>query len=233
MSNQFRILLLKLTATIAALLAAGCNMPTNITPVKPQPIIPPTPQQITLRITIDGEGKVTVGGGAEVKVGAGAVANTPDLPEVLAYCSPNWPDCECARRELTAANLPFRIIWKDSAPDWVTRYPTFHWKISGNEWRQRNQWDGAATLIDIWKRSQPTKVSAAASRPFAQPDRSSIGSRSVALWSISGDFTPSRSVLLAHLTNDGIHRGRHDRAMLESLTTEQLRWLHDRDHQGR
>ena len=159
MSNQFRILLLKIAASLAALMAGGCNMPTNITPVKPQPIIPPTPQQITLRITIDGEGKVTVGGGAEVKVGAGAVANTPDLPEVLAYCSPNCSACAVAKRELAATNnLPFRVVWKDTAPAWVNSYPTFHWRISGNEWRQRNGWDGLATFTDIWRRSLSAKT---------------------------------------------------------------------------
>ncbi len=199
--------------------------------------VSPTLSQVILKP--DGSGVASTGLGRhgfrwladEEDAGASAAS---DLPEIVAYSSAGCAPCAVAKRELAAAkDLPFRVTWKDAAPAWVTAYPTFHWQVSGDDWRQRDKWDGIEKLVEIWKRSrEPKKASAAASRPFAQPDRdSSIGSRSVAIWSINGDSTPSRSVLLSHLTGDGIHRGRHDRAILESLTTEQLRWLHNRDHQ--
>lgn len=228
-----RWLILKLTATLAALICGGCNLPSL--PVQPVPQPKPVePQTINLKITLDGEGKVSVSGGAEVNVRNAEpadVGQNQDLPEVLAYVTLNCPTCSTAKREIAAArDLPFRVTWKESSPSWVTTFPTFHWHVSGDDWRQRDRWDGVEKFVDMWKRSREPKKTSAASRPFAQPDRSSVGARSVAQWSINGDFTPSRSVLLNHLTNDGIHRGQHDREILESLTTEQLRWLHDRDH---
>ena len=204
--------------------------------------VSPTLKSIILKP--DGSGVAATGLGrhgfrwlnADEDAGASAAS---DLPEMVAYSTAGCPPCAVAKRELAAAkDLPFRVTWKDSAPAWVTAYPTFHWHVSGDDWRQRDKWDGVEKLVEMWKRSREPKKASAANNSFQsarhdRPDRVSIGSRSVAIWSINGDSTPSRSVLLSHLTNDGIHRGRHDRAMLESLTAEQLRWLHDRDHQGK
>ena len=58
MSNQFRILLLKIAASFAALMAGGCNMPHPIN-VTPQPVTPTKPQEITLTIKVE-DGKITV-----------------------------------------------------------------------------------------------------------------------------------------------------------------------------
>ncbi len=208
-----------------------------------------SPTLKTIILKPDGSGVALVGPGirrgfrwlnADEDVGTSGTSAASNLPEMVAYSTAGCPPCAAAKRELAAAkDLPFRVTWKDSAPAWVTSYPTFHWHVSGDDWRQRDKWDGVENLVAMWKRSREPKKASAANNSFqsarhGQPDRiSSIGSRSVAIWSINGDSTPSRGVLLSHLTNDGIHRGRHDRAMLESLTTEQLRWLHDRDHQGK
>ena len=208
--------------------------------------VSPTLKSITLKP--DGSGVAATGLGrhgfrwlaGEEDAGTSDTSAASNLPEMVAYSTAGCPPCAVAKRELAAAkDLPFRVTWKDSAPAWVTAYPTFHWQASGEDWRQRDKWDGVEKLVQMWRKSREPKKASAANNSFqsarhVQPDRvNSIGSRSVAIWSINGDSTPSRSVLLSHLTNDGIHRGQHDRAMLESLTTEQLRWLHDRDHQGK
>lgn len=253
-----KVLILKLTATLAALLCGGCNMPpgngTQTPPPAPQNVVvepqkPAEPQTINLKITVDGEGKVSVGGKAEVNVHTVAASPTdkPDgranesrLPEVIVYWNPIEQTSREAKRELDeSTNLPFRVRWKTAAPKWVTEFPAFHWSISNTDWRSCDNWNGVESFVALWKNSFPqskanaaqTKVSAARnSFQKAPPDRSQVGARSVAHWSINGDFTPSRSVLLSHLMHDGIHRGQHDKSMLESLTTEQLRGLHDRDH---
>lgn len=171
-------------------------------------------------------------------------AATESLPEVWAYSQSGCPSCVRAKLELAAEKeLPFRVVWKDeAAPEWLTSRPGFWWHVSGaqpsqadvNNTRQLTDWNGVKKFVERWNNSRSTKryqrTASAAARPFVRPDHDAIGSRSVAKWSINGDTTPSRSVLLAHLTNDGIHRGRHDERILNTLTTEQLRWLHDRDH---
>lgn len=206
--------------------------------------VSPTLSQIILKP--DGSGVASTGLGRHgfrwlnADEDAGASGAASDLPEMVAYSTAGCPPCVVAKRELAAAkDLPFRVTWKDAAPAWVNTFPTFHWHVAGDDWRKREKWDGVEKLVEMWKLSREPKKASAANNSFqsarhATPDRvSTIGSRSVAIWSINGDSTPSRSVLLSHLINDGIHRGRHDRAMLETLTTEQLRWIHDRDHEGR
>lgn len=171
-------------------------------------------------------------------------AETKSLPEVWAYSMAGCVPCVRAKLELKdAKDLPFTVVWKDeSAPDWLQSRPAFWWHTTGDQpsqkdvanTRQFQGWNGLKDFVERWKLSRKPerfiRAQASASPPFVRPDRTDIGSRSVAHWSINGDFTPSRSVLLSHLSNDGIHRGRHDPTWLASLTTEQLRWLHDRDH---
>lgn len=176
---------------------------------------------------------------------SGSASAASELPEVWAYSQSGCPPCVRAKLELAAEkDLPFRVVWKDeAAPDWLTSRPGFWWHVSGaqpsqadiNNTRQASGWNGVRDFIERWKASRSPKryqrTASAATRPFVRPDHEGIGSRSVANWSINGSHAPSRSTLLDHLANDGIHRGRHARAFLESLTTEQLRWLHDRDHE--
>lgn len=127
-------------------------------------------------INADGSGLAATGLGkyrfrwmGEEDAGASVAS---ELPEMVAYSSAGCPPCAVAKRELTAAkDLPFRVTWKESAPAWVAAYPTFHWQVSGDDWRQRDKWDGVEKLVEMWRKSrEPKKVSAAASRPFAQPD---------------------------------------------------------------
>jgi hypothetical protein len=197
--------------------------------------VSPTLSQVVL--TPDGSGVASTGLGRRgfrwLADESSGVAASESKPQVWAYSQPNCPPCIAAKKEFEeVADLPFEVVWRDDPPTWLESRPAFWWHVSGDEpsqadvnnTRQQTGWKGLKDFLGRWKNSrQPTNSMRAgrpASRPFAQPDRSSIGSRSVAIWSIDGDFTPSRSVLLSHLTNDGIHRGQHDRDMLESLTTE-------------
>lgn len=45
-----------------------------------------------------------------------------------------------------------------------------------------------------------------------------------------GTSHESRQTLISHLLTDGIHKGRHTLAQLESMTDQQLSDLHDREH---
>ena len=153
-----------------------------------------------------------------------------DKPEVWMYSAAGCLACEVAKKELSDESLPFTLIVKEKAPEWVKTYPTFHWSVSEKDWRQRDRYDGKERFVEMWKKSREQSKASAATRPFVRHDRASIGSRSEAKWSINGDFKPSRSTLLEHLSRDGIHKGKHDRKWLETLTPEQLRWVHDRDH---
>ena len=69
-TTQFRLLILKLAAVAASLIAGGCSMPPIS--VTPQPQKPVEPQQVQLKITVDGSGQINVAGGADVNVKSAA-----------------------------------------------------------------------------------------------------------------------------------------------------------------
>lgn len=223
--------------------------------------VSPTLSQIILKP--DGSGVASTGLGRhgfrwlteDEDTGSSGAAEPSSLPELWVWSSDGCPPCRRFDIDYAEhkADCGFKVVKKTSQrPTWMpSSDPQFWWHISGDKptqadvanTRHQDGYPGWKDFIAKFKHSREPKKQAqsmraggpAVARPFAQgqPDRSNVGSRSVAIWSINGDSTPSRGVLLSHLTNDGIHRGRHDRAMLESLTTEQLRWLHDRDHQGK
>lgn len=211
--------------------------------------VSPTLSQVTIRP--DGSGVASTGLGryrfrwlAE-EGDSGVAAIEEKLPEVWCYASPGCAPCEKAKKDFETAVkiMPFRPVWKNDPPAWMpASRPAFWWHINQdqpsqadvNNTRQHTGYRTLKEFLDTWGATRTPKrfqrAGGHAESPFVPPDPSTIGSRSVALWSINGDFTPSRSVLLQHLSWDGIHRGRHDPIFLETLTTEQLRWLHDRDH---
>lgn len=211
--------------------------------------VSPTLSQITLKP--DGSGVARTGLGRyrfhwlTEEGDSGVAAVEEKLPEVWCYSATGCVPCEKAKKDFETAVkiMPFRPIWKDDPPPWMpaTR-PAFWWHTSKdqpsqddvNNTRQRTGYRTLKEFIDVWGATrEPKRFQRAGGHvavPFAKPDSSSIGSRSVAHWSINGEFTPSRSVLIQHLSQDGIHRGRHPRSWLEALTTEQLRFVHDRDH---
>jgi len=52
-------------------------------------------------------------------------------------------------------------------------------------------------------------------------------------WSVLGNHSPARQNVINHLESHGEHAGKFDRAWLETLNLEQLRSLHDDDHEHR
>jgi len=168
-------------------------------------------------------------------------SSASDLPVVELFCIPNCPPCALAESQLNQlaadGKLPFQVIHATGRTKYPTAggYPHLEWQGSSQPYyyppaNSNGGWPGAEAFIRIWQGTQSPPAAASSLKKSAPLDRSSIGSRSVAIWRIDGDNTPSRSTLLSHLLNDGIHRGRYTRQFLESLTTEQLRFLHDRDH---
>lgn len=52
-------------------------------------------------------------------------------------------------------------------------------------------------------------------------------------WNILGNWNPARGVIINHLLTHPNHRGKFDRAYLESLSRAQLLSIHDDDHDQR
>lgn len=105
-----RMLLLKLSATLATIICGGC-MPSLIP--SPQPKAEPQ----TLRIEVVGEGKVSVGGGAKVDVGGDATITAKpaaaDQKSTLCPCCGatgvcrglcGKDGCDCSRGQISAAS---------------------------------------------------------------------------------------------------------------------------------
>ena len=176
---------------------------------------------------------------------AGAAA-AESLPELWYWSHEGCPPCARFESDYTAnkESALFKPVKKTGErPTWMPESdPQFWWHTSGSvptqadvaNTRHQNGYQGWKDLVGKFDHSRSPKrfqrAGSPAADPFARSDLASIGSRSVARIAINGDFTPGRGTLLDHLSNDGIHRGRHDRRLLDALTTEQLRWLHDRDH---
>lgn len=168
-----RILLLKITATLAALIASGCTIPASTNPI----LNPDSrPSEQTVRIVVEGGGTISVGGEGTVKVVTPSVGSpvVEARPIVFGYTQPNCPPCEVAKREIAqAADLPFRVDWSRAPPDFVSQFPTFHWEASPGSWRQRQGWDGVEGLRQIWSRSRgvATAGNESAPTPMAEVER--------------------------------------------------------------
>lgn len=111
-----RKLILKLTATLAALLAGGCNMPS----VTPQPVTPVVPAKATLDINVNvgGGAAVTVAGGADVNV-KNAASDQSRSSACDCGCGHASPaDCEptCPRRAMNRPSSPSNSAAVKAAP---------------------------------------------------------------------------------------------------------------------
>ena len=89
---QARLLLLKLSATIAALICSGC-VPGQITPQ-------PTAEPLTIKLVVDGEGKIKLDGNAKLSAVGGD--NTPASDSVC-NCGCGKEGCTCDKRQASAA----------------------------------------------------------------------------------------------------------------------------------
>lgn len=91
-----RLLILKTTAMFALWLC-GCSLPA----INVEPKQQATPQQVELKITVDGTGQINVAGGADVNV---KNASQPSLPVASAcVCGCSQDGCSCSRGRDSAA----------------------------------------------------------------------------------------------------------------------------------
>lgn len=102
----------------------------------------------------------------------------------------------------------------------VSSLPTFWLMRQGTEEAQY-AWKGAFKPEEIIS----TANSQLKRKQVKQPASSSI-------YGIKGTSHESRETLIKHLSEDGIHRGKHSLSRLQSMTDEQLNSLHDSDHGG-
>lgn len=102
-----RLLILKLAASLAALICGGCNLPPLPLAPTPQPK-PAEAQTVNLKITVDGEGKVTVGGDSKVTVGGDATITAKPASaatEAACECGCEKAGCTCSRVRQNAGLL--------------------------------------------------------------------------------------------------------------------------------
>ena len=108
------------------------------------------------------------------------VALIDERPEVWAYSMPACPPCVVAKNDFDGAkDLPFRVVWKDSAPTWMPESrPAFWWHTSGliptqddvNNTRQLTGYSGLKDFLARWQNSRKGGKVSATAIPFAQPD---------------------------------------------------------------
>ena len=112
MSRQ--LLILKLAASLAALLCGGCGLPPLAVPLpSPQPS---EPQTVNLKITIDGEGRVNVGGDATIT----AQAALPGAGSAVCDCGCGQAGCTCSRGASSAAQTA-NTSARSSGPQFVSQ----------------------------------------------------------------------------------------------------------------
>lgn len=111
-----RLFLLKIAATLAALLAGGC-VP-QLTPFVPQP----SPQTnlvpaARVELIVSGEGKVSVGGDASITAKSAA----PSADGAVCLCGCGLEGCTCGRGASSAAQTA-NTAARSSGPQFVSQY---------------------------------------------------------------------------------------------------------------
>lgn len=118
--------------------------------------------------------------------------------------------------KIRAAKYNFTPIDIDANPKWksqVDRYPTF-WIVDHATRNPQYKFIGPT----------PPETIILKAEQLAKPqDRKS-------LFGLTGTSHESRETLIEHLLQDGIHKGRHSRSRLQSMTDDQLNELHQQDH---
>lgn len=130
--------------------------------------------------------------------------------------------CDQAKRELTAAKIPFYVA--KTNPAWMASYgayPIITWK-AGNTWYYEFGYPGLVPFTARLKESlspkpKPKKIAVTAPPPKQSPKQSHIGIRTM---------HPGRKTAIRHLHND--HKIPMDQ--LAGMDLESLLTLHDRLH---
>lgn len=96
-----RLLILKIAATLATLIASGCDLPKiDIPQPTPAPAPAPQAQTVNLKITVDGEGKIKLDGDADIEVKNTASANSAGV----CTCGCGQDGCQCSRASSARTN---------------------------------------------------------------------------------------------------------------------------------
>lgn len=148
----------------------------------------------------------------------------PMIP-LYVYSQRGCATCDRLKRDAVKQDR-FRFEFIDDPnryPKWLTMpLPVVTWSAFGKGYYA--DYTDMATLGRRYDKTQIKPVAAApkTTRAYGYPERG-------AHWTYPGS---SRQDLIEHLL-DGEHRGKFDRSWLATLSTEQLRSLHDDDHEGR
>jgi len=112
----------------------------------------------------------------------------------------------------------------------VEKRPEFKSKVSGlpTFWLMRQ---GTEEAQYTWRGAfKPEEIISAANSQLKRKQVKQPASSSI--YGIKGTSHESRETLIKHLSEDGIHRGKHSLSGLQAMTDEQLNSLHDSDHGG-
>lgn len=144
------------------------------------------------------------------------------------WCGPcrNWKRDK--KKILEAAGYEVRVVDSDTRPDWrkhASSLPTF-WIVDYETWSLKHKFTGAVSPESIAAKADELSVSitTVTQKTVTQPQRSS------SVYGLRGTSHESRSTLIRHLFNDGIHRGRHSMQLLNAMGDLHLDALHKQDH---
>lgn len=134
------------------------------------------------------------------------------------------------KKTLEDLGYEVRIIDSDTRPDWkkhANALPTF-WIVDYETWSLRHKITGAVSPESIAAKADAMSVTVETvtqkTVTLSPPQRSN------SIYGLRGTSHESRSTLIRHLFNDGIHRGRHSMQSLNAMGDFQLDALHKQDH---
>lgn len=161
-------------------------------------------------------------------------------PVVSLYLAENLPardqfSCPaCDRLKQKVKAVQGITFIEPKPPGWVRSFPCIHWNGEDGQSYYRYG-DDLDTFLKQFEQTNPAacrkfKISAEQSEQVnAAPASYPLGGRN---WSINGDASPSRAVLIEHLQQDGIHAGRFSDTYLNRQSRASLISLHGDHHDG-
>lgn len=143
------------------------------------------------------------------------------------WCGPCQQYKSSGKLERLMSRIPTTVIDVDEDPQWGIRtVPTF-WLADRATKTRLKSWTGSTDAETIERevtRIRSTKSGTTATKTTVSK------SRNPSLFGRVGTSHESRSTLIRHLANDGIHRGRWTSEILESMSDDDLDAAHSADH---
>jgi hypothetical protein len=133
------------------------------------------------------------------------------------WCAPCQGWKKTGPAELRAAGYQLTIVDIDVETKWRKEAPTVprFWLVNRSTQKPVYKWIGSTPVTAMVLKAEQQNL----------PQRSLFG--------FTGTSHESRETLIKHLSEDGIHKGRHSLSQLQSMTDEQLDSLHNSDHGGK